>query len=144
MRKVHPALFVDSEELDGQPVSDIADVLHLFDSCMSQLGDVDKPLLAGCKFNESTDRNDPCDRSLVYRADLRLEHDVADHLLCGKTAVALDRGNEYGAVLLYADLCPCLGLDLLNDLAMLIILGAYSETSSLGLSIALRRISSMM
>ena len=75
-----------------------------------------KTFFAGRKFNESANRYDPCDNSVVNSADFRFKNDTLNDLFGFKTAVSVDCGNKYRSVVLYIDLCACVCNDLLDEL----------------------------
>jgi len=114
--EVHSALLVNAEELDLDNVAFADNVLNLLNAEVFELGDVNHTFLTGSKFNESSDRNDLCNLTLVDSADLGLEYDALDDLLSSESAVAVDRGDEYATVVLDIDLSAGISDDLLNNL----------------------------
>ena len=80
---------------------------------------MDEAFLAGSDLNESTEAHETGDDTLVDGADLRIVGDGLDHEQSSLCVLDVLAGDEYVTVIVDVDLAFALGLDLLDDLALL-------------------------
>ena len=145
--EIDSALVVHAENHNLDFVADGNNVLHFTDTLGVKLGDVDKSLLTGCIFNEAADRNDSRNLTGVDGAWLGILDDCVNDGQSLVRVVLVDCGDKDTAVVLDVDLVAFVSAQIFwmtlppepmtsrifsVSILVVIILGAYFETSSRG------------
>src|ERR1700732_291559 len=97
---------VEAQHFDFDIVAELDDVGDLADPLRGELADVNEPVARSEKIHEGAKIDDFHALAIVDDADFGLGHDAANPVDRGLRRISVYRGDLYGTLLVFIDLCP--------------------------------------
>ena len=117
MAQIDSSLVIDLNDLDLKLITDLDNILDLFNTMVGQLGDVAQSFFARQEFNKRAELHQPRYFTGEDLTGLDLTDNILDHLSGPLHAICIDRRDEDVAILMDIDLDASLINDFLDDLA---------------------------